>query len=198
MLLFDQKKKTRKNKQVLGDDDGGHCVWYGECYSDIHKKNCPYNGPAQRLNNEGQKLLAKRCPHLLVDHGKGIYTCCDVNQLKTLDTNVNIASNFLKRCPSCLDNLVKHICDFTCAVNQSKFMNVTETAEAKGNYSHFISPLFATSSRVSSSPFFHNLDIHTRIFHDFVLLSFGRRGIHRRGGGVHNEQVSRRNVQFVQ
>ncbi|EFN76828.1 NPC intracellular cholesterol transporter 1 isoform X4 [Harpegnathos saltator] len=111
-------------------DDGDHCVWYGECYMDFHKKNCPYDGPAKLLEPEGQKLLAKHCPHLLVDNGKGINTCCDVKQLVTLDSNINIASNFLKRCPSCLDNLVKHICDFTCAVNQSKFMNITEKARA--------------------------------------------------------------------
>ncbi|XP_014480790.1 PREDICTED: Niemann-Pick C1 protein isoform X2 [Dinoponera quadriceps] len=115
----------------VSGDDGGHCVWYGECHTEIqHKKNCPYDGPAKPLVSEGQELLAKRCPHLLVDDGKGIHTCCDLNQLKTLDANINIASNFLKRCPSCLDNLVKHICDFTCGVNQSKFMNITEKGQA--------------------------------------------------------------------
>ncbi|XP_032685045.1 NPC intracellular cholesterol transporter 1 isoform X2 [Odontomachus brunneus] len=118
----------------ISGDDGGHCVWYGECFLDnFHKKNCLYNGPAKPLESEGQKLLAKYCPHLLVDNGKGINTCCDVKQLKTLDTNINLAAGFLMRCPNCLDNLVKHICDFTCAVNQSKFMNVTDTAKVDDN-----------------------------------------------------------------
>lgn len=101
----------------------------------MHKKNCLYDGPAKPLSSEGQKLLAKHCPHLLVDDGKGINTCCDANQLQTLDANIKLASNFLKRCPSCLDNLVKHFCDFTCAVDQSRFINITEKGEAdNGNY----------------------------------------------------------------
>ncbi|XP_011329204.1 NPC intracellular cholesterol transporter 1 isoform X4 [Ooceraea biroi] len=118
----------------VAGEENGHCVWYGECYMDgaMHKKYCPYTGSAKPLDSEGQKLLAKHCPHLLVDDGKGINTCCDSKQLVTLDANVKLASNFLKRCPSCLDNLVKHFCDFSCAANQSKFINVTEKAEANG------------------------------------------------------------------
>lgn len=116
----------------VASDNSGHCIWYGECYKDEmqHKKNCFYNGTAKPLDSEGQKLLAKHCPHLLVDDGTGINTCCDTNQLATLDTNIKLASNFLKRCPSCLDNLAKHFCDFTCATNQSKFINITEKGEA--------------------------------------------------------------------
>lgn len=110
----------------------------------MHKKNCLYDGPAKPLNSEGQKLLAKHCPHLLVDDGKGINTCCDTNQLITLDANIQLASNFLKRCPSCLDNLSKHFCDFTCAVNQSKFINITEKGEANGNYLISLFNIFKT------------------------------------------------------
>jgi len=100
----------------------------------MHKKYCPYNGSAKPLDPKGQELLIKHCPHLFVDDGKGINTCCDADQLVTLDANIKLASNFLKRCPSCLDNLVKHFCDFTCAANQSKFINVTEKAQANGEY----------------------------------------------------------------
>ncbi|PBC32491.1 Niemann-Pick C1 protein [Apis cerana cerana] len=109
--------------------EDGHCIWYGECYTDkfnMHKKNCPYTGPPKLLDNDGQKLLAKNCPHLMIDSGNGINTCCDKNQLQTMDTNIKLASNFLSRCPSCLDNLVKHFCEFTCSTQQSKFINVTE------------------------------------------------------------------------
>ena len=113
----------------------------------MHIKNCIYDGPAKPLNSEGQKLLAKHCPHLLVDEGKGINTCCDTKQLTTLDSNIQLASNFLKRCPSCLDNLAKHFCDFTCGINQSKFINVTEKGVANGNYyilSLYIKKMFKT------------------------------------------------------
>jgi Niemann-Pick C1 protein len=55
-----------------------------------------------------------------------VKTCCDTEQLKTMDQNIVLAAAFLQRCPSCLRNLVKHICDFTCGVDQSRFINVTD------------------------------------------------------------------------
>ncbi|XP_015437411.1 PREDICTED: Niemann-Pick C1 protein isoform X1 [Dufourea novaeangliae] len=108
--------------------ENSHCVWYGECYKDafLHKKNCPYTGPPKPLDFDGQKLLAKNCPHLVKDSGNGINTCCDTNQLKTMDANINLAANFLSRCPSCLDNLVKHFCEFTCSPEQSTFIDVVK------------------------------------------------------------------------
>lgn len=113
----------------------GHCIWYGECFTDpfMHRKNCRYDGPAKPLDFEGQELLAKNCPHLVKDSGTGIKTCCDTEQLKTMDKNIKLAANFISRCPSCLDNLVKHFCEFTCSTEQSKFINVTETKKEKGN-----------------------------------------------------------------
>ncbi|XP_011630043.1 NPC intracellular cholesterol transporter 1-like [Pogonomyrmex barbatus] len=118
---------------VVGEKNG-HCIWYGNCYTDaaLHTKYCPYDGPAKPLDSDGQKLLFKLCPHLLVDEGKGINTCCDTKQLLILNENIKLASNFLKRCPSCLDNLQKHFCDFTCAVNQNIFINITEKREING------------------------------------------------------------------
>ncbi|KAG7205223.1 hypothetical protein KM043_018307 [Ampulex compressa] len=120
--------------EAVSEGDEGHCIWYGECYTDemLHKKNCPYTGPPKPLDFKGQELLAKNCPHLVQDSGNGIITCCDTNQLSTLDVNIKLASNFLKRCPSCLDNLAKHFCDFTCGRNQSKFINVTRVEENLG------------------------------------------------------------------
>ncbi|KOC62540.1 Niemann-Pick C1 protein [Habropoda laboriosa] len=97
-----------------------------------HKKNCNYTGIPKLLDNEGQKLLSKNCPHLMNDFGNGIHTCCDTNQLETMDKNIKLAANFLSRCPSCLDNLVKHICEFTCSTEQSKFIDVTDIQKENG------------------------------------------------------------------
>lgn len=91
--------------------------------------NCKYNGPAKPLSVEGQKILAKRCPHLLVDDGNGTKTCCDENQLKTFDNSLKLAENLIKRCPSCLRNLARHLCDMTCAPDHSKFVNVTNESK---------------------------------------------------------------------
>lgn len=132
-------KLQNKNKkiflfQVKAQNDG-HCVWYGECNIDDYqrKQNCPDTGPARNLDMDGQALLQKHCPHMM--QNSEIKTCCDTNQLKTLDNNINLAANFLSRCPSCLDNLVKHFCEFTCSPQQSKFINVTEILKNKNSKS---------------------------------------------------------------
>ncbi|GLV34537.1 Niemann-Pick type C-1a [Carabus blaptoides fortunei] len=117
--------------QVISQNATYHCVMYGECGKNDYQLalNCPYTGPAKALSMSGQAILAKHCPHLLVDHGKGIFTCCDEAQLRTFDKSINLAANFLKRCPSCMRNLVRHICDFSCGVDQSRYINVTEVVE---------------------------------------------------------------------
>ena len=59
-------------------------------------------------------------------NGKVPETCCDTAQLKAMDYNINLAANFLQRCPSCMSNLIKHFCEMTCATNQSKFIGVVD------------------------------------------------------------------------
>ncbi|XP_063244336.1 NPC intracellular cholesterol transporter 1 isoform X2 [Bacillus rossius redtenbacheri] len=109
-------------------EGGGHCVWYGQCHEDSSgtAQNCVYNGPAKPLNtSKGLQLLEKWCPALAAG-GAEVQTCCDTVQLQRLDQSILLAANFLQRCPSCLRNLVSHICAFTCAPDQSSFVNVTE------------------------------------------------------------------------
>lgn len=48
-------------------------------------------------------------------------------QVDVLNQNVKLAANFLARCPSCMANLVRHMCDFTCSPQQSKFMEIKAT-----------------------------------------------------------------------
>lgn len=114
-----------------GDDDPGHCIWYGQCHSAGSLiQNCYYNGTAKPMtNSEGLELLGKWCPHMI---SPNLSTCCDVSQLKVMDSNIIIAANFLQRCPSCMNNLIKHLCEMTCGTNQSKFIDVV-SIEPDGN-----------------------------------------------------------------
>lgn len=48
-------------------------------------------------------------------------------QIGILNKNIKLASAILDRCPACMTNLVKHICDFTCSPEQSKYAKVIET-----------------------------------------------------------------------
>lgn len=52
-------------------------------------------------------------------------------QIDVINKNIQLAANFLQRCPSCLANLVRHICDFTCSPNQSDFMMVRGIEEGE-------------------------------------------------------------------
>ncbi|KAK9709012.1 Niemann-Pick C1 N terminus [Popillia japonica] len=121
---FSQALSALSNKSDGSDD--GHCIWYGQCHSQNSLiQNCYYNGTAKPLKDpEGLKLLAKWCPHMVSPE---VSTCCDASQLKLMDSNIIIAANFLQRCPSCINNLIKHICEMSCATNQSKFIDVVST-----------------------------------------------------------------------
>lgn len=104
----------------------GHCVWYGQCHrNERGYQYCPYNGTAKPLGAEGIAVLKEWCPQFLDTLDATHATCCDVDQLKTLDKNIKLAANFLKRCPSCMNNLAKHLCHFTCSPVQSDFFNAT-------------------------------------------------------------------------
>ncbi|XP_066248348.1 NPC intracellular cholesterol transporter 1 isoform X3 [Euwallacea similis] len=104
-------------------NNNGHCVWYGECHKSAGlSQNCVYNGPPKPLNQTGADILKKWCPDL--DPSS---VCCDAMQVKTMDTSVSLAANFLKRCPSCMSNLVQSVCEMTCSPHQSTFLEVKES-----------------------------------------------------------------------
>lgn len=118
----------------------GHCVWYGICNNDKHGnfQYCPSNTTALPLDPAGEKLLATHCPHLLNYDGQGNRTCCNTQQLVLFDKSIEVAATILGRCPSCLHNLKRHICDFSCSPTQSTFM---EVAQLKKNVTDYISAI---------------------------------------------------------
>ncbi|ENN71122.1 hypothetical protein YQE_12055, partial [Dendroctonus ponderosae] len=71
------------------------------------------------LNTSGAEILKKYCPTM--DPSS---VCCDDAQLRTMDSSIALAANFLKRCPSCMSNLVQSICQLTCSPHQSTFMDI--------------------------------------------------------------------------
>eukprot|EP00079_Xenopus_tropicalis_P016418 XP_004915269.1 PREDICTED: Niemann-Pick C1 protein [Xenopus tropicalis] len=104
-----------------------HCVWYGECgNSTLEDKrlNCRYSGPPISLPEEGHTLLQQLCPSLYYGNNT---VCCDVQQLNTLNSNLQLPLQFLSRCPSCFYNFMTMFCELTCSPYQSEFLNVTQT-----------------------------------------------------------------------
>jgi Niemann-Pick C1 protein len=104
------------------------CVWYGICQRDnLKTKNCLDRKPPRRLNALGIEDLKVWCSHLLPEKfkdGDDVFTCCDNAQLKEFVHNFKVAGNMFSRCPSCTDNLVRHICDFTCSPKHSEYIKV--------------------------------------------------------------------------
>nr|CAD7444918.1 unnamed protein product [Timema bartmani] len=60
-----------------------------------------------------------------------VSTCCNTKQLQNLDTSITMAAGFIQRCPACMRNLARHLCDMTCSPSQSRFINVTEVEKSK-------------------------------------------------------------------
>ncbi|XP_060521524.1 NPC intracellular cholesterol transporter 1 isoform X2 [Cylas formicarius] len=104
--------------------DGGHCIWYGQCnQKGTLKQNCAYDGPPKPLNESGSAILAKWCPNMSSD-----LTCCDLDQLETMDASIKLAAGLLQRCPSCMRNVATQICAMTCSPVHSTFLEVIKTA----------------------------------------------------------------------
>ncbi|XP_030383524.1 NPC intracellular cholesterol transporter 1 [Scaptodrosophila lebanonensis] len=103
------------------------CVWFGVCNIDAlsHRQYCSYNGTAKEMAADAFPLLKERCGHLL-ENGQTSF-CCDEEQIKILNTNIKLAAAILDRCPACMANLVRHMCEFTCSPKQTEFAHVAQT-----------------------------------------------------------------------
>jgi hypothetical protein len=62
-----------------------------------------------------------------------IRTCCDLKQLEAMDEKLRLAEGVLKRCTSCVKNLMRHICEFSCSTKQSKFIDPFDLLQTPGN-----------------------------------------------------------------
>uniref|UniRef100_A0AAG5DBY3 SSD domain-containing protein n=1 Tax=Anopheles atroparvus TaxID=41427 RepID=A0AAG5DBY3_ANOAO len=160
-LLIDQTQ----GQAAGGDDGSGQCIWYGICNVDNlnRAKYCAYNGTAKVVDGKAKDLLKVWCKHLLVEDEAGnVNTCCDAAQVEVLNRNVALAANFLARCPSCMTNLVRHMCDFTCSPQQSSFMKVISTEEVESKDDAKDEEPLPTAADVvpSAKEYITKIDIH--------------------------------------
>lgn len=111
--------------------DTGHCIWYGVCSNEQYQKNCLYNGPAKPIQQDYAKgILQKYCPDIAAE---GV-SCCDQDQLHTLDRTVTVFLNILESSPSCVNNFLKHICAMHCASEHSRFLIPKKTAPVNSTH----------------------------------------------------------------
>lgn len=118
---------------VLADEQ--YCAWYGECgTSGLLPRTCvAKNVVARPVNNASvEAVLQKRCPHLFIENQESPITCCDANQILTMDNSMTMAENIFGRCQTCVRNMYRLICDVTCSPEQGRFVKVTNSSEENG------------------------------------------------------------------
>ncbi|OAD57255.1 Niemann-Pick C1 protein, partial [Eufriesea mexicana] len=105
-----------------------HCVWYGDCGPTKSglRRTCYSNGPPRPVNNAtAEMLLRGKCPQLFQNKDSP-ELCCDVDNIQTLVTQLSMAETIFGRCPTCIKNAYKLLCDLSCSPEQSKFLRVTK------------------------------------------------------------------------
>lgn len=88
-------------------------------------------------NPEAIEIIQRRCPeyHSSPDD----LVCCTPQSLKIMDESIAYAESVYGRCPTCLKNLVRSICAFSCSPAASNFVNRYTTPDFSGvEYIHAI------------------------------------------------------------
>ncbi|XP_026330657.1 NPC intracellular cholesterol transporter 1 homolog 1b-like isoform X2 [Hyposmocoma kahamanoa] len=116
------------------------CVMKSECHLvNGFPRNCRYNGTAVPVLNDdlsGEqkedaiRIMLLRCPELTLDENgqikpyNEIVACCDYAQLRGMADNLLLAEGVLGRCPTCLRNFVRQICELNCSPDQARFVDI--------------------------------------------------------------------------
>lgn len=69
--------------------------------------------------------------------------CCDVDEIITMTNGFALAAPF-SRCPTCVKNLITHICEFSCSPNQYGFLFNLIVSEENGNLKEQSKILYTT------------------------------------------------------
>lgn len=101
-----------------------HCMWFGVCNVEgSHAQNCPYDGPGMPLNQSDHvalEIIQRRCPEYY--NSPEDLVCCTEESLRIMDDSIDQAEAIFGRCPTCLNNLIRSICAFSCFNGASKFV----------------------------------------------------------------------------
>ena len=77
-------------------------------------------------HGELYKALQEVCPWYVSKKPNSTYTCCNLEQMNTLQTSLKLAQQQLGRCPSCYQNFRDVFCATTCDPSNSLFMDVNQ------------------------------------------------------------------------
>lgn len=129
--------------------------------------------------------------HFCVNVSDSPELCCDADNVKTLIENLNMAESIFGRCPTCLKNVYKLLCDLVCSPEQSKFLRVTKTGNnyttESGKRKEYVEEIEVRDILISLC-FFQSWITYI-VFDSFFFLFF--KGLRRRG--IHEQ-----NLRFLQ
>ncbi|KAK6453961.1 sterol-sensing domain of SREBP cleavage-activation-domain-containing protein [Scheffersomyces xylosifermentans] len=118
----------------------GYCAMYDNC----GKKSvfgsplpCVANIKATRPSPETAELLQKVCG----DDFDTSLVCCSEEQVQNMESNLKRVDPIISSCPACRKNFYDFFCKFTCSPDQSKFVNITNTATAADTKKEIVTEL---------------------------------------------------------
>ncbi|CAH0726981.1 unnamed protein product, partial [Brenthis ino] len=131
----------------LSSGVSARCVMYGECaVINGFTKSCPVTHEALPVlkdlsalqRTEAIDILKARCPNLLYDEegnqkeDDDIVACCNFSQLQNMAESLLLAESILGRCPICVRNFARQICEMNCSPEQSRFVSVSQDTAPDG------------------------------------------------------------------
>ncbi len=125
---------------------------YGQCSPSGRGDNghyyCKYEGEAIKQNStEFLTLFKEVCPNLY-NGTEHTTTCCDLTQLKYMDSQLSVPKQLMARCPACLVNFKSFLCDMTCSNKQSEFIVDTSSPPTQASQKLVESPVKKESAKV--------------------------------------------------
>lgn len=132
----------------------GYCSMFDSCgKKSVFGKPlpCPANIRATAPLEESLEILTRICgAEFPVDKG----VCCSYDQLVTLEENLKKAEPLVSSCPACKKNFYDFFCKFTCASDQSTFVEVTKVGNAIDTGKEIVTELSVFTDPEYASKFF--------------------------------------------
>lgn len=132
----------------------GYCAMFDSCgKKSVFGKQlpCANNTRAVAPLDASLEILGRICgADFDLTHG----VCCSYNQLVTLEENLKKAEPLISSCPACKKNFYDFFCKFTCASDQSTFVEVTKEQSAIDTNKNIVTELSVFTDPEYAQKFF--------------------------------------------
>ena len=116
------------NVALANNHSIGYCNTFDNCgKKSIFGKELPCSNytKAQTPDVESRERLQKIC-------GQDFeYVCCSPAQIESLESNLKRVDAIISSCPACHKNFYDFFCQFSCSPNESTFVEIVKTENAK-------------------------------------------------------------------